>query len=84
MSEGHTQTPWVAGEDGSISEPLFGGDWIADVRPHHNRDANAAFIVCAVNSHDDLVAALTYARRFLREQDHDVSFVDAALAKASA
>lgn len=31
----------------------------------------------------ELLEALKYARRFLRSEDHDVAFVDAAIAKAS-
>lgn len=31
----------------------------------------------------DLLEALKYARRFLRPYDHDVTFVDAAIAKAT-
>lgn len=40
--------------------------------------ANAHLIAAA----PDLYEALAYARRFLKPEDHDTAFVDAALAKA--
>lgn len=52
MSDQHTPTPWYVYAGGGIRTmdeeyvPLF-------------QAANAAFIVRAVNAHDDLVAALT-------------------------
>lgn len=51
------------------------GETLAAEATHAEADA----IVLACNTHPALVSALTYARRFLNEQDHDVAFVDAAL-----
>jgi hypothetical protein len=61
MSAAHTPTPWAVDDRGLIHEPFFGGDIFAQVY-ERNREANAAFIVRAVNAHDDLVAALEDAR----------------------
>lgn len=42
------------------------------------QNANAHLIAAA----PDLLEALVYARRFLRPEDHDTGYVDAAIAKA--
>ncbi len=58
----HSPTPWecgVAGEDPKLfligSAPVFFGS-VNDC-PYHDGEANARFIIRAVNSHDDLLAA---------------------------
>lgn len=44
----------------------------------------AALQEAAVNCHDQLLAALKYARRFLDAREHDTAYVDGAIAKAEA
>jgi hypothetical protein len=65
-----TPRPWRIAGKGTIRTdtgyaPSDG--WIADVR-WRNRDANAAFIVRAVNAHADLVAALKELARIVVAQ----------------
>ena len=88
MSAGHTPTPWhVAGTSRIRAEMTPLNDLIADVH-WRNRDANAEFIVRAVNAHDDLVAALRGAREWLPPIANRpalktaLAAIDAALAKA--
>jgi hypothetical protein len=62
----HTITPWwnvttLANKSKCIEIPQDG--WIEV--SGHNKEANAAFIVKAVNSHDDLLGALEYAKSLL-------------------
>ncbi|HXP63987.1 MAG TPA: hypothetical protein VN815_00815 [Steroidobacteraceae bacterium] len=68
MSE-HTPTPWfVMGN----SIQTKGGNYIADLsspRGSQERDANAAFIVKAVNNHDALVEALTECLDVLQSKE---------------
>jgi hypothetical protein len=59
MIAAHTPTPWRIG----IAGRVLGGDGLSVVS--FNRKANAAFIVRAVNAHDDLVAALRKARNII-------------------
>jgi siroheme synthase (precorrin-2 oxidase/ferrochelatase) len=80
MSNTHTPLPWqvednLPPEEGTllIYAPNAGDGWhqiVAFVGDMENVDgedlANAAFIVHACNSHDDLVAALQEARRETR------------------
>lgn len=84
----HTPTPWQVDENGAIYQPFFGGDIVARVTAH-NRAADAELIVRAVNSHDDLVAALRKAGDELRSVCGDFDYnlplrlcIDAALSKA--
>lgn len=105
MNAQHTPTPWHVG-DGKAARIIYGQDGyaIADATVYHGRhggaeEANAAFIVRAVNAHDDLVAALRKARNAISEEvlaagdeDHPtiarhariIDEIDAALAKAGA
>lgn len=90
MSES-TQTPWKLGKSYNCSNAIVGnhGSTIARVNMTYGDNgnaarANAAMIVKAVNAHDELVTALKYARRFLKPEDVDTMFIDAALAKAKA
>ena len=74
---GHTKTPWDHGlnptgwHSNEITIRPAGefphGLWVADVGAAHDTEAqaNAAFVVRAVNAHDDLVAALTEAHSVL-------------------
>lgn len=89
----HSPLPWHVAEASS-------GGFFVDVRGDDSRllaiaaktgirgeaEANAAFIVRAVNAHDDLVAALTQARReygaFGRLSGEALVQMDAAIAKA--
>lgn len=71
---------------------------LSDTHTTTNREANAAFIVKAVNCHDDLVAALEEARSAVeyayrgtdsgtpdeRKFSHTAEVIRAALAKAEA
>jgi hypothetical protein len=59
----HTKTPWHIAGKATIK--MGQNDWIGTVN-WRNRDANAAFLVRAVNAHDALVAALDAARSQLR------------------
>lgn len=45
-------------------------------------DGPAAANACLIAAAPELLEALKYARRFLRGLDHDVEYVDAAIAKA--
>lgn len=69
MNSKHTPTPWFASEDGDGEN--YGASTLVDARNGYIASvgapfaevaeenlANAAFIVRAVNAHDDLVAAL--------------------------
>jgi hypothetical protein len=76
----HTPLPWFAVNDGTANEPMWSvkAARIAGQKPRHEvaicatgdspqemETANAAFIVKCVNAHDDLVAALKTAQRFV-------------------
>ena len=62
MSGKHTPVPWFVGEGNFIEDEQ--GNTIADPRcmnpteDHEEMEANAEFIVRAVNCHDELVAQL--------------------------
>ena len=87
LNEVHTPTPWSVQEcdeiwcdtDGRPNAPLFKPDaqyrrWGREVN-REQREANAAFIVHAVNSHATLTAALEEARGALEASR---SFVELA------
>lgn len=86
MSKEHTPTPWRIAGKGTIRA---GDGWIGTLN-WRNRDANAEFLVRAVNSHEDLVEALKGCRglvRALTGADDDIANAaireaDAAIAKA--
>lgn len=82
----HTPLPWLQGkpyveEIHSLRKRTVAITNANDRRFEPEDEANAEFIVRACNSHYDLLEALRYARRFLNPVDHDVAFVDAAIAK---
>lgn len=77
MTIQHTPTPWVATPIGQGTNDFCihaaGIPWqLAYLAANSQIDwpieANAAFIVRAVNSHDDLVAALKEAREYVAER----------------
>jgi len=92
----HTPGPWridtTNGDDMNIvghpRHPCtrYGveGEWdvatVEDLHEDHKAEmiANARLIATA----PDLLAALKYARRFLRSEDHDVAYIDSTIAKA--
>jgi hypothetical protein len=100
----HTPTPWKLEHYGiGDSETQIvsyaenkGTKIIARLAPHgdfEKRESDAAFIVRAVNAHDELIAALKQAResyvyrtrhenKVVGEGDTLLSVIDAALAKA--
>lgn len=72
---GHTATPWFVYDEAktvsAVNSPEDGGDIVCDAPEDATEsmkrwDANAAFIVRAVNSHDSLVKALENAESALR------------------
>ena len=85
MTTKHTPGPWFA-NDRMVSTRDGGSGDIAVCQPDHNQEhANAAHIVRAANSHDELVAALADAQKRLRGAGMlggDDDPVCAALAKA--
>ena len=73
MTTKHTPGPWVWHEQGEANEYCLlasGQKWViafrqnGELMPERQR-ANAAFIVRACNSHDDLLAALVGAEAFM-------------------
>ena len=87
----HTPGPWVLDADAFLMEPGFYGVPRDGHDSYHSvripgvtdmtgfcGDANARLIAAA----PALLEALTYARRFLKDGEHDVAFVDEALALA--
>ncbi len=69
-------TPWWSdrGNDGTwliCSDDVLVASTNDDFLSHPSHEANAAFIVRACNSHDDLVAALMEAADVLAELGHD-------------
>lgn len=95
----HTPTPWTL--RGRLVEVSGRGEIARCILPADGgvfeATENAAFIVRACNTHDELVAALTKAREIIRGRDLEYAvvdvkdmgmglgkFIDAALAKAGA
>lgn len=79
MSE-HTPTPWTLGEFprgvyASMSPGVIVAEATTILRPPAEAAANAAFIVLAVNAHEELVAALDSLTREIHAAhlagDHD-------------
>ena len=59
MKTKHTPTPWLMAVNESEGFSLYGDNgkaYLATIGNYLNDEANAAFIVRAVNSHDKLVA----------------------------
>jgi len=99
MSAAHTPTPWSVfragkqyGIDAESMQSIvsFGDDHEPDIGVQgatiEEAHANAEFIVRAVNSHEDLVAALKEARGYLElyaGTGFDFSAIDAALQKST-
>lgn len=78
QSAAHTPTPWHVGMNpGPI---VYGqkGEQIANCRDMLTNDEckeNAAFIVRAVNAHDEMLAALKQMRKWaLGEDTHDLAY----------
>jgi hypothetical protein len=93
----HTQTPWRVAKGYRITGGPQGHTYVAslDNVKHFSPeelDANAAFIVRAVNSHDEMLAALKAARAVVHECTHRergrlqlvATTLDAAIAQAEA
>lgn len=69
MTELHTPTPWH--HTGKATLRGADGDYIATLENNGRRAGNAAFIVRAVNAHDELVAALKEAIGELNDYAED-------------
>ena len=79
MSGKHTPTPWSVPKTDTVAVVAEGNDYErrrrvvtrALYKPHQRAraEANAAFIVKAVNAHDKLVSALESAYRLLQADD---------------
>lgn len=95
MTTEHTSTPWTVitknhleGADGHLigrAMPICDAEVQID-EAYKLSDANAAFIVLAVNSHDALVKALVVAEKGLDRREHPdfaLMQVRAALALAN-
>lgn len=74
----HTPTPWHVGTGGGHASKIIydaAGDAVADAKTYHGlgaageAEANAAFIVQAVNAHAALVAALETMESFFGLSD---------------
>lgn len=70
----HTALPWKIGEDQwTIEGKNWGNCWITVAKPYgeneQNRDANAQYIVKAVNCHEELVEALKRAIDIIDSQE---------------
>lgn len=91
METKHTKTPWKVTEDSTIigsvtrnviaeccgySDKASNGDYASIIEKQGTREANAAFIVRAVNAHDDLVAALEAAVRYVDDVSEATIFGD--------
>jgi hypothetical protein len=77
---------WIEPEDAEYLVPLTGSGGaksytsrIVDIQDHDHNDANARFIVQAVNAHDDLVEALKAARTVIQE-DREALFESVTVA----
>lgn len=83
MSMKHTSVPWNITDDGDFLENGE-GEPIADLRFFHipDNEANAAFIVRACNSHDELLEALESAAKRLGWLGKDTSDLQVTIAKA--
>ena len=84
----HTPTPWIRRE--SKSDVIWIEDGNGRVVMHNSSvkdpedQANAAFIVRAVNAHEELLAALHEARYLLIGHGRRSDMIDKAMAKAEA
>lgn len=80
----HTLTPWIADECYVIAleEDEVRGETICECIPFSGRQyeqkANAEFIVRAVNSHYQLVAALKDALKMIEDEVSDGHYTDQA------
>jgi hypothetical protein len=94
----HTPTPWKLNDvhhdggrwittDGKCSVRVIHGEFMVKKRreiTEQERDANAALIVRAVNSHQALVGALENAANWIKSCDDDYDLNDTWLATQSA
>lgn len=68
MTQKHTPTPWNMGRDYESKDTCFisgGRQIIANLDGLDNKEANAAFIVRACNSHEALTETIQLAEQFL-------------------
>ncbi len=84
----HTKGPWdwdgdilLNRDSGNvvIDNADYEGSWFVDYGTEYDAESNKRLISAA----PDLLAVAKYARRFLNPIDHDVAFVDTAIAKAT-
>lgn len=87
----HSPTPWTSGSSAIFAGKKCIGVTDCDSSTPNVERANAAFIVRAVNAHDDLVAALKAAKSELEAYEqaatgetYNSTQINAALAKAEA
>lgn len=73
----HTPTPWINDNSDTRYDERrilgFHGELIANVMTEKMKDANAAFIVTACNSHEELVSVLKnlVERDLIKDKDND-------------
>jgi len=82
----HTPTPWTVQQSDHVGGLLIKpvpGQVVAQCDEGSEMEANAAFIVRAVNAHDDLVAALKNCAPYYAVMGEATIFaIEAALKKA--
>lgn len=77
MKPSHTPTPWALNEP--IKTEIVSGYGSTDIGVAQNlREADAAFIVRAVNSHEELVKALKDVLFVLKGQAEHGNFLDSS------
>lgn len=79
MNAAHTPGPWLISEDSAVVTVRGAtGEPIAELWLGGPIEQDARLIAAA----PELLEALRYARRFLKAEDVDLLFIDAAIAKA--
>jgi hypothetical protein len=83
----HTPGPWLyRGKSDSVHRPPPAGtayQYGDTIFRFHDEVGPSDEDLALILSAPELLEALKYARRFLRHADHDIAFVDAAIAKAT-